>query len=473
MTDILSELKLAWQYLLQARYVDAERLAAAVVAWHPNNPSALACHALALWRQGGPPDIPIAEVRHAIEIAPNDSALRHNLSTILASSGDLEGASEQSRIALQIMPGDAGAFYGLTQTMRYGSEDKLLLDMRRRYEAGVESAIDRELLGFALAKAYDDLDQYDLAYSFLERANAEAKRSFDLRAEMAQFSELRSMAKSDSFRKLKSSGNISSAPLFVVGMPRSGTTLVESILSRHPDVLARGELGQISAVEKATARFLKPGSPMGRNGRLAFLPAEWLSKQADLLLTRMFAGHKQALIAVDKTPDNSLRLGLIAQLFPKARIVHVRRHPLDIGLSNFMKRFAHGQDFAFRQEWIGAKMRLVADSMVQWKQALDLPILDLSYEALVADPDGQSRRLVDFAGLEWSDACLKPEKTQRSVLTASQWQVRQPIYRGSVGRWKRYEAHLQPMIQAMGGMEWIETELADQASVANRSTSRS
>jgi hypothetical protein len=207
---------------------------------------------------------------------------------------------------------------------------------------------------------------------------------------------------------------------------------------------------------------------------LPFLRRDWLASRSEELLKGM-ADRATApfRFAVDKLPDNALRLGLISLLFPKAKIVHVRRHPLDVGLSNFMKRFTNGQGFAFRQDWIGAKTRLIADSMALWRRAVDLPILDVQYEDLVAAPEGQSRRLVAFTGLDWTDACLAPENTQRSVLTASQWQVRQPIYRGSVGRWKHYESHLQPMIDAMGGWDWINAELADQASVANRSTSRS
>jgi hypothetical protein len=141
-------------------------------------------------------------------------------------------------------------------------------------------------------------------------------------------------------------------------------------------------------------------------------------------------------------------------------VIHVRRHPIDAGVSNFFQRFSAGQGFSTRLDWIGARTRQIADSMQIWKTALDLPILDVSYERLVADPETEARRLVAFAGLDWDPACLEPERTQRSVLTASQWQVRQPIYRGSVDRWRRYEPWLGPMIEAMGGFAWIDREVA-------------
>jgi hypothetical protein len=142
-------------------------------------------------------------------------------------------------------------------------------------------------------------------------------------------------------------------------------------------------------------------------------------------------------------------------------VIHVRRHPLDTGVSNFFQRFAAGQGFSTRLDWIGVRTRQVADSMAVWKTALDLPILDVGYEALVGDPEAGARRILDFAGLSWTPDVLEPQKAKRSVLTASQWQVRQPIYRGSVARWKRYEAWLAPMIEAMGGTDWVEKEAAE------------
>jgi hypothetical protein len=338
--------------------------------------------------------------------------------------------------------------------------------MVRRYEANAVAGVTRELLAFALAKVFDDLGQYERAFRFATEANAAVSRPFDLKAELAQLDELRRMTEADSFRRLRGSGQESETPLFIVGMTRSGTTLVESILSRHPDVLAQGELRQIPKAEQAARRQLgAAGKSFGRNGLLPMLRRDRLMALSQELLGDMSARSRETgpfKVAVDKLPDNALRLGFISLLFPKARIVYVRRHPLDTGLSNFMKRFTTGQGFSFRLDWIGSKVRLLAATMTLYKRALDLRILDVRYEELVADPEGQSRRLIAFAGLEWTDGCLAPENTQRSVLTASQWQVRQPIYRGSVERWRRYERQLSPMIEAMGGWDWIRSEIGGQ-----------
>ncbi|HWA18032.1 MAG TPA: sulfotransferase [Devosia sp.] len=461
MTEYVTELTLAWQLLGQDRPIEAEQRAAAVLAREPDNVSAIACHALATWRSGAPVQLSITELERAVALEPGNGALRHNLATVLSSKGDIAGAMAQSRRALEIDPSDAEAFYGLALSTKFREEDDLVRGMVDRYEGNNSvTGVGRELLGFALAKVFDDLNQPARAFRYAAEANAMVHRPFDLKSEQAQLDELRRMTEADSFRKLGGSSQEADTLLFIVGMTRSGTTLVESILSRHPSVLAQGELGQISMAERALRRRLGvSGEKLGRNGMLPTLRREWLKVASEGLLQETAARARVPFkIATDKQPDNALRLGLVSLLFPKARVIHVRRHPLDTGLSNFMKRFSNGQGFSFRLDWIGAKTRLVADSMVLWKRALDLPILDVRYEELVADPAAQSRRLVEFAGLEWTDACLAPENTQRSVLTASQWQVRQPIYRGAVGRWRDYEAYLAPMIGAMGGMGWIDTE---------------
>ncbi|MEQ1901288.1 MAG: sulfotransferase, partial [Devosia sp.] len=377
--------------------------------------------------------------------------------------------------ALRLKPNDTQAFFGLALNTKYAARDNLLGTMGAMHSGKGVGGIDYESLCFALAKVFDDLGEPSRAMEYAIEANGLISRPFDLGAEQRNLDDLRRMATADAFSRLPIGDPSPKPPLLIVGMNRSGTTLVESILSRHPSVLAQGEVGDWPQLEgRLLNRMRAAGRPAGRNAALTALNREWMNQRAGELraLTDGRASGSYS-IAIDKFPDNALRLGLVSRVFPNARIVHVRRHPLDVGLSNYFRRFTTGQGFAFRMDWIGAKVRLVADSMALWKKALDLPILDVSYERLVADPEGESRRLIAFAGLEWDDACLTPSKTQRSVLTASQWQVRQPIYTGSVSRWRRYEPWLAPMIEAMGGMEWIEQEMADQASLSSLSANRS
>lgn len=461
MTVAVNELGMAWSLLGQERFAEAKLRAAAILARTPDDISALVCHAMANWKSGGAIDDSISETRRAIALAPGEASIRHNLATLLASQGDFVHAAEEFRQALALKPDDTLAFYGLTQNSKFREESELVRDMVALYERGGLDAGRKEFLGFGLAKVFDDLGLAEQAMRYAIEANRLVKRPFDLAGETAALAELQRLADVDAFRKGGNSGYPSRAPLFIVGMNRSGTTLVESILSRHPEVLARGEMQQILNLEmEALSRSGQRPAGSGRHALALSLNPRWLAAQAERLVQQATARSGAPFkILTDKLPENAVRLGLIARLFPKARVVHVRRHPLDTGISNFFQRFSAGQGYSFRMDWIGARTRQIADAMALWKRTLDVPILDVSYEKLVTDPEMESRRIIAFAGIEWSDACLEPQRTQRSVLTASQWQVRQPIYRGSVDRWKQYEPWLAPMIEAMGGFEWIDREV--------------
>ena len=459
MTVALNELDVAWALLGQQRFAQAARQAQSILSRFPNNVSALVCHAMATWKGGGDIEQSVAEMRRAVALAPDVASIRHNLATVLASRGDAE-AAEQFGEALRIKPDDTLAFYGLTQNSKFREPTDLVRQMVALHGTTSLDEMRREFLDFGLAKVFDDLGEPAPAMDYAIEANRLGQRPFDAEAEDTALAELTALARTDAFRAARSSGHPSTAPLFIVGMNRSGTTLVESILSRHPEVLAEGERGQIADLElMAGSRADAAGK--GRHAVALGLSRDWLKAQAEMLIRQATARAKGPYrVVTDKLPENAVRLGLIARLFPNARVIHVRRHPLDTGVSNFFQRFSVGQGYSNRLDFIGTRTRQIADSMALWKQALDLPILDVGYEQLVADPEAQSRRIIDFVGLPWTDACLQPQRTQQSVLTASQWQVRQPIHRGSVGRWKRYEPWLGPMIEAMGGFTWIDREVA-------------
>ena len=238
-------------------------------------------------------------------------------------------------------------------------------------------------------------------------ANRLGARPFEAAREAAAVEELRELAGLDAFRRSRGSGHPTEAPVFIVGMPRSGTTLVEAILARHPDVLALGESEEFRQIEAAGYARRNPAQRnVGRQAMMLDLDRDWLAAQAEAALKRFVASRARApfRVVTDKLPENAVRLGLIARLFPKARVVHVRRHPLDTGVSNFFQRFSAGQGFSTRLDWIGTRTRQIADSMDIWKRALDVRILDVGYENLVADPEAQSRRMLRFRRARL-DAC--------------------------------------------------------------------
>lgn len=455
----IGELDLAWTLLGQGRYTEASQRAASVLGRFPDNVSALACRAMADWKAGEDVDTSLQLMRRAVSLAPDVASVRHNLATLLASSGDLAGASGEFRQALRIKPDDTMAFYGLAWNEKFTEETDAVRQAQALHESGQLDAAAREFLAFGLAKIFDDLGQPERAMAYAIEANALSRRPFDLAGEDRARDALRRLAAEDRFRRAGNSGHPSAAPIFIVGMNRSGTTLVESILSRHPQVSALGEASMVIPIEYEALR--RSDGALDRNTLALQLRRDWLSAQAERTLQQVRRRTRAAFdVITDKLPENAVRLGLVARLFPRARVIHLRRHPLDVGVSNFFQRYAQGQGFAYRMDWIGIRMRQIAESMAIWKQAVDLPVLDVWYEKLVADPEAESRRIVAFSGLDWDPRCLDPQRTQRPVLTASQWQVRQPIYRGSVGRWKRYEPWLGPMIEAMGGFEWIDGEMS-------------
>lgn len=458
----MPELDRAWALLGRNRFAEARDAAAAILRQHPRNVSALACHAMANWQAEGDISASLEEMRRATLMAPDVAGIRHNYATLLMSAGRIEAATAQFREALRIRPDDTMAFQSLTQNEKLGEDDDIVRRMLALYEGNALEPVRREYLAFGLAKVFDDLGEPARAFAYAAEANRLGARPFDLAGEEANLVELRELAGLDAFRRARDSGNPTRAPVFIVGMPRSGTTLVEAILGRHPQVLALGESAQIIETEWAAAR--RGHVPMARLGRheLALsLDRDWLAARAEAMVQRwLMRARTPVAVVTDKMPENALRLGLVARLFPHARVVYVRRHPLDTGVSNFFQRFSREQGFSSRLDWIGRRTRQTADSMASWKQALDLPILDISYERLVAEPAAEARRLADFAGLAWTDAMLAPESGSRAVLTASVVQVRRPINAGSVHRWKRYERWLGPMIEAMGGMDWVEAETA-------------
>jgi Sulfotransferase family len=235
-------------------------------------------------------------------------------------------------------------------------------------------------------------------------------------------------------------------PVFIVGMPRSGSTLVEQILSQHSQVHGAGELKDVHRlVANLPARL---GSTAEYPECLAELDATTARELAEAHLQRLTRRSGAAARVTDKMLDNFLHLGLLATLFPRARVIHCRRDPRDVCLSCYFNYF-NGLPFTWDLDDLGRYYRDYERLMAHWGAVLALPILDVAYEDLVADLESQCRRLVDFCGLAWEEQCLRYNENRRVVQTMSKLQVRQPIYTSSVGRWRHYAAQLEPLLQAL------------------------
>ena len=316
---------------------------------------------------------------------------------------------------------------------------------------------ERVIAGFALGKSLDDADRFDAAFAAFERANetyremrAAMGERFDAEALNRQVNETIAAYTPAYFASVATWATPSELPVFIVGMPRSGTSLVEQIAASHSQVFGAGELKDIG----------KLALELGASNR------NWQCTDVRRLADRHLEGlrvlGRGADRVIDKLPDNVFQLGLIATLFPSARVIFCHRDPRDIALSCFFQKFSAGQlMFSYDLADCGNRYRETARLMAHWHRVLPLRMLDITYEALVADLEGESRRLIAFLGLEWEPACLDFHHTQRTVMTASSWQVRQPLYARSVGRWRRYEQHLDPLFAALAVVGSDEEQIAD------------
>jgi tetratricopeptide (TPR) repeat protein len=345
----------------------------------------------------------------------------------LGEAGQFSEAVALLKKATELDPGRVGAWHKLALFTKVTQADRSLVEqLADQLEQPGRTDFDRTLLHFALGKAHDDLAEYATAMRHYDQANAleHRKLPFDRGAFVAGIDRTIETF-TPGYMARRSTGAASELPLCIFGMPRSGTTLIEQIVSAHAAVDAGGEL---------TFWDDKIAEGEGAN-RPDLLAAEYVQ-----LLRRV--GSESGLVT-DKNPFNFLRLGLIHMALPRARFIHCRRDPVDTCLSIFFTRFATPQPFAYDRGDLVFYYRQYQRLMAHWRAVLPADrLLEVDYEALIANKESETWRLIGFCGLDWDDACLAPESNQRVVRTASVWQARQPVYRGSVERWRGYEPWL-------------------------------
>jgi tetratricopeptide (TPR) repeat protein len=338
-------------------------------------------------------------------------------------AGEAARTSIAQALALDPAHSFAWALYGGLKRFSPGDPDIARLETL----AGTAIGEDLIRVEFTLAKALMDAGAHDPAFDWLNRANMHhrARITYDVNADLARLAPACPAQ----------AGTSQARPIFIVGMPRSGTTLVEQILASHPGVHAGGEMKHLDLV--LMEHFAGAPDP----AQIAALDAPLLDRLARDYCTR--AAAPLGLRVTDKMPSNFRHAGLIHRLFPHATIVHCRRDPRDTCLSIYATHFAAGQDFAYDLGELGAYYRGYRDLMAQWRAIV--PMVEIDYEALVADLEGEARLLVAACDLPWDSSCLDFHRTARSVRTASVNQVRQPLYGTSVERWRPYARHLEPL----------------------------
>jgi tetratricopeptide (TPR) repeat protein len=393
-----------------------------------------------------------ASFRRTLALAPDHAKAWHGLGDVLRVSGDFAEALACFRHALELAPDLPEVYRSLAVTGQHaGDED--LQRLKAILASSDRTISDRISAGFALGTLLDNADRYDEAFPCFARANslyrqqrAAAGECFDPEALRGQVDNLIAIGIPALFSAIASWGNPSETPVFIVGMPRSGTSLVEQIAASHSRVFGAGERPEMNAISNALLAH-------NRGGRVEKWDPNVARQLADRHIARLEALGGGAVRVIDKMPDNVFALWLIAALFPSARIIFCRRDPRDGCLSCYFHWFTEGHLYAYDLVDCGRRALEIERLVTHWMQALPLAMLVVDYQALVADPEGESRRLIEFLGLAWEPACLDFHRTERPVFTASAWQVRQPVYNRSVGRWRYYKGHLAPLLQvlAQGG----------------------
>ncbi len=387
--------------------------------------------------------------RRALAVSPDLALSWNGLGEAMRSLGQFAEASNCFRRALELSPSEVIYYTNLASTGKQTVDAQQIQRLNELLTQPQLPIHDRIAAGFAQGKLLDESEHFDQAFERYAQANKLAKKQLADRGEQFDIDNFRRQIDRtietftpQFFADRKDWGDPSQLPVFVVGMPRSGTTLVEQIAASHPQVFGAGERTDIAEISTAM------GAADDKTAVHAWSPAsvQYLAK-AHLKHIATLGGAASRVI--DKMPSNILELGVISLLFPNARIIICRRDARDNCLSLFFQWFSIGNIYTYDLVECAQRYQETQRLTAHWLRALPLRILQVQYEEMVADLEGQCRRLIDFLGLPWNPACLEFHKTQRTVLTASVWQVRQPIYNSSVGRWRHYERHLQPLLDAL------------------------
>ncbi|MDF2389257.1 sulfotransferase, partial [Nostoc ellipsosporum NOK] len=383
------------------------------------------------------PDLALPLYEKALKINRDHPKARIGMAAALTGLGRMEEAGLYLKEAIEHRVDVEAAYYDLVQTRKFTEEPPELQSILRELDRPRPKSEAVQSLHYAAGKVLNDLKRYAEAFDQFNKAKQAAGYDFDIDQYRRFVDSMIEIFTPGLFAVASGLGDPSDLPVFVVGMPRSGTTLTEQILASHPEVHGAGELEKLRRVANAID-FKSSAADLGK--AVNSLTPELTRTLAEEHLSYLRERASAALRVVDKQPHNFELIGLIALLFPNARIIHCRRDAIDNCVSCYVLPFssAHGYNTDLRT--LGLYYREYDRLMRHWNEVLPGRIFENRYETLVEDQEAQSRQLIDHLGLPWDDACLRFFEREGAVTTPSRWQVRQPIYKSSVKRWKNYEA---------------------------------
>ncbi len=433
------------------KFEAARDQAKALYETDPANPVFQSHYAIELM-QTGDYDAALALFDAVLEKLPTDPATLTSKGHALKTLGLQDEAIACYRAAFAANPRHGDAYYGLANLKTYRFDDAEIAGMRQALETPGLDHASRVHLCFALAKAFEDAGDFDAAFDHYEQGNALKRRQSRYSADQmdAEFAAQKSVCTPALFTAKAGQGCPAPDPIFIVGLPRAGSTLIEQILASHSQVDGTLELPNILALaHRLGGRRRAEGEPR-YPAVLADLSADELQAFGEEYIEKTRIHRRGAPFFTDKMPNNFRHIGLISLILPNAKIIDARRDPMDCCVSGFKQLFAEGQEFTYGLEDMGRYYRGYIDLMDHWEQALPGRILRVQHETLVADFEAQVRRMLDHCGLAFEPACLAFHETPRAVRTASSEQVRQPVSDKAIGGWRRYTHRLAPLIEALG-----------------------
>ncbi len=382
---------------------------------------------------------------------PDNADIHLLLGHALKASGQLNESIEAYRQAYRLRPSYGDAYWSLANTKTYQLTDD---ELRQISEQEIKDGVpveDRIHMCFAAGKAHEDRGDFDQAFSFYERGNDIKKANTGYKPENNEVNVQAQIehCSAELFERRGHLGCDAPDPIFIVGMPRAGSTLLEQILASHSQVDGTMELHNVLGLAlRLRGRIAGQESAYPRN--LSDINDDYFSRFGEKFIADTQAYRGSAPFFIDKMPNNFQHIGLIRLILPNAKIIDARRHPMGCCFSGFKQLFGEGQDFSYGQEEIGRYYRSYVELMNHWDAVIPEFVLRVDYEKVVDDLEGQVRRILDFCGLPFESSCLNFHQTQRNIKTPSSEQVRQPIFTSGLEQWRNFESHLNPLKEALG-----------------------
>jgi tetratricopeptide (TPR) repeat protein len=395
-------------------------------------------------------DEAVEHYERALVIDSNHAEAHNDLGNILQAQGKFDDALTHYGRAIAIRPAYPEAHLNRAEIKSFHPGDADLTALEALAGKDDSPVSKSPAIHFALAKALDDCGDCGRAFEHLRKGNAlkRAHINYDEQGFIKLFERTSRVFDRSLFDRLDGGGDPSPVPIFVLGMPRSGSSLIEQILASHPLIHGAGELEDLEKLANTASNA--GGRPVPYPEYVPDLDGAAVRRMAQAYLARLPAPPDGKVRIVDKLPINFVHIGLIRLILPNARIVHTVRDPIDTCVSCYSRLFTFGQEFTYDLAELGRYYRRYRDLMAHWQSVLPPgAMLDVSYEEVVDDLEGQARRLIDYCGLPWDDRCLSFHQTVRPVRTASAAQVRKPLFRGSLQRWRKYQAGLGPLLQEL------------------------